>query len=57
MTASAIVASIGNGGQFRNGRQFAGSFGLTPGNDSGEGKARQDHEDGAGISGNCASWA
>ncbi|MEQ8857391.1 MAG: transposase [Pseudomonadales bacterium] len=30
MTASAIVATIGNGRKFKNGRQFASWLGLTP---------------------------
>ncbi|MDA6743095.1 transposase, partial [Escherichia coli] len=30
MTATAIVASIGNGHDFKNGRQFSAWLGLTP---------------------------
>lgn len=30
MTATAIVASIGNGHDFKNGRQFSARLGLTP---------------------------
>ncbi len=39
-TASAIVASIGNGHDFANGRQVAAWIGLTPGQYSSGGKAR-----------------
>ena len=34
VTASAIIASIGDGHQFRNGREFAAWLGLTPANKS-----------------------
>jgi transposase len=40
VTASALVASIGNGHDFRNGRQVAAWIGLTPGQYSSGGKAR-----------------
>ncbi|EEG1311933.1 IS110 family transposase [Salmonella enterica] len=40
MTATAIVASIGNGHDFRNGRQFSAWLGLTPRQQSSGGKAR-----------------
>lgn len=36
--ASAIIASIGDGHQFSNGREFAAWLGLTPANKSGGGK-------------------
>jgi len=39
-TASALVASIGDGHDFRNGRQVAASLGLTPGQYSSGGKQR-----------------
>jgi len=39
-TASAIVAMIGNGHEFRCGRQFAAWLGLTPGQYSSGGKTR-----------------
>ena len=39
-TASAIVASIGNGRDFKNSRQFCAWLGLTPGQHSSGGKAR-----------------
>ena len=39
-TASALVASIGNGHDFANGRQVAAWIGLTPGQYSSGGKAR-----------------
>jgi transposase len=39
-TASAIVASIGNGHDFKNSRQFCAWFGLTPGQHSSGGKAK-----------------
>lgn len=39
-TASAIVATIGNGQDFRSSRQFAAWLGLTPGQHSSGGKAR-----------------
>jgi len=39
-TASAIVASIGNGHDFKNSRQFCAWLGLTPGQHSSGGKAR-----------------
>ncbi|WP_152986564.1 IS110 family transposase, partial [Pseudovibrio sp. POLY-S9] len=40
MTASALVASIGNGHQFKSGREFAAWLGLTPTNRSSGGKER-----------------
>ena len=40
MTASAIVATIGDGKQFRNGRELAAWLGLTPLNRSSGGKER-----------------
>ncbi|HGD7887394.1 TPA: IS110-like element ISShdy1 family transposase, partial [Escherichia coli] len=40
MTATAIVASIGNGHDFKNGRQFSAWLGLTPRQQSSGGKAR-----------------
>ncbi len=40
VTASAIIASIGDGHQFRNGREFAAWLGLTPANKSSGGKER-----------------
>jgi transposase len=38
--ASAIIASIGDGHQFRNGREFAAWLGLTPANKSSGGKEK-----------------
>lgn len=40
ITASALLASIGNGHDFKNGRQVAAWIGLTPGQHSSGGKAR-----------------
>lgn len=40
MTATAIVASVGNGHCFKNGRQFAAWLGLTPRQHSSGGKTR-----------------
>ena len=40
VTASALVASIGNGHDFKNGRQVAAWIGLTPGQYSSGGKTR-----------------
>ncbi|MFT6299681.1 MAG: transposase [Yoonia sp.] len=40
VTASAIIASIGDGHQFRNGCEFAAWLGLTPANKSSGGKER-----------------
>jgi transposase len=40
VTASALAASIGNGHQFKNGREFAVWLGLTPANKSSGGKER-----------------
>ena len=40
ITASAIVATIGDGKQFKNGREFAAWLGLTPLNKSSGGKER-----------------
>jgi len=39
-TATAIVASVGNGHDFKNSRQFCAWLGLTPGQHSSGGKAR-----------------
>lgn len=38
--ATALVATVGDGAQFKNGRQMAASLGLTPGQHSTGGKAR-----------------
>lgn len=43
ITASALLASIGNGHDFRNGRQVAAWIGLTPGQHSSGGRARLGH--------------
>mgnify|MGYP001823031934 FL=1 len=43
ITASAIVATIGSGKQFNNGREFAAWLGLTPLNKSSDGKERLGH--------------
>jgi transposase len=43
LTASAIVASVGNATEFRNGRQFAAWLGLVPRQNSTGGKARLGH--------------
>ncbi len=43
ITASAIVASVGNGHDFKNGRQFAAWLGLVPRQYSTGGKARLGH--------------
>ena len=40
VTASTIIASIGDGHQFRNGREFAAWLGLTPANKSSGGKEK-----------------
>ena len=40
VTASAIIASIGDGHQFENGRAFAAWLGLTPSNKSSGGKEK-----------------
>jgi transposase len=40
VTASAIIASIGDGHQFGNGREFAAWLGLTPANNSSGGKEK-----------------
>jgi transposase len=40
VTASAIIASIGDGHQFRNGREFAAWLSLTPANKSSGGKEK-----------------
>jgi len=42
-TALAIVATVGNGHEFRNGRQFAAWIGLTPRQHSTGGRARLGH--------------
>jgi transposase len=43
ITASAIVATVGSGQQFNNGREFAAWLGLTPLNKSSGGKERLGH--------------
>lgn len=43
ITASAIVATVGSGKQFNNGREFAAWLGLTPLNTSSSGKERAGH--------------
>ncbi|MFB9233918.1 IS110 family transposase, partial [Pseudohalocynthiibacter aestuariivivens] len=43
ITASAIVATVGSGKQFNNGREFAAWLGLTPLNKSSGGKRRIGH--------------
>jgi len=43
ITASAIVATVGSGEQFNNGREFAAWLGLTPINRSSGGKERLGH--------------
>ena len=43
VTASAIIASIGDGHQFSNGREFAAWLGLTPANKSSGGKEKLGH--------------
>ena len=50
ITASALVASIGNGHDFKNGRQVAAWIGLTPGQHSSGGRARLGHITKAGDS-------
>lgn len=40
VTASAIIASIGDGHQFKNGREFSAWLGLTPANKSCGGKEK-----------------
>ena len=50
ITASALLASIGNGHDFKNGRQVAAWIGLTPGQHSSGGKARLGHITKAGDS-------
>ena len=50
ITASALLASIGNGHDFRNGRQVAAWMGLTPGQHSSGGKNRLGHITKAGDS-------
>lgn len=40
ITATALVATVGNASQFANGRQMAASFGLTPKQNSSGGKER-----------------
>jgi len=40
VTASAVVATVGRAHQFKNGREFAASLGLTPVNRSSGGKER-----------------
>ena len=42
-TALAIVATVGNGREFRNGRQFAAWIGLVPNQHSTGGKTRLGH--------------
>ena len=48
--ASALLASIGNGHDFKNGRQVAAWLGITPGQHSSGGKARLGHITKAGDS-------
>lgn len=43
ITASAIIATVGSGKQFNNGREFAAWLGLTPLNKSSGGKKRLGH--------------
>ena len=43
ITASAVVATVGNGRDFKNGRQFAAWLGLVPGQYSTGGKTRLGH--------------
>jgi len=43
ITATAILASIGDGKQFRSGREFAASIGLVPNQNSSGGKERLGH--------------
>ncbi len=50
ITASALLASIGNGHDFKNGRQVAAWIGLTSGQHSSGGKARLGHITKAGDS-------
>ena len=50
ITASALLASIGNGHDFKNGRQVAAWIGLTPGQHSSGGKSRLGHITKAGDS-------
>ena len=50
ITASALLASLGNGHDFKNGRQVAAWIGLTPGQHSSGGKARLGHITKAGDS-------
>lgn len=50
VTASALLASIGNGHDFKNGRQVAAWIGLTPGQHSSGGKDRLGHITKAGDS-------
>lgn len=50
ITASALLASMGNGHDFKNGRQVAAWIGLTPGQHSSGGKARLGHITKAGDS-------
>jgi transposase len=40
LTATAVVASIGNGGEFRKGRSFAAWLGLVPEQESTGGKQK-----------------
>jgi transposase len=40
LTATAVVASIGNGGEFRKGRSFAAWLGLVPKQESTGGKQK-----------------
>ena len=51
VTASAIIASIGGGHQFQNGREFAAWLGLTPANRSSGGKEKLGHC--TTLSGHC----
>ena len=60
ITASALLASIGNGHDFKNGRQVAAWIGLTPGQHSSGGKARLGHITPRRVTTTCevcSSWA
>jgi len=57
-TATALLAMIGNGHDFKCGRQFAAWLGLTPSQYSSGGKARLGHitKAGARTCAHCWSW-
>jgi transposase len=57
-TASALLARLGAGHDFRNGRQVAAWIGLTPGEYSSGGKARLGRitKAGAATCAVCSSW-